>query len=227
MESSNLPVVIPPVVSEAKLELEIVRALPAIKSGADYAVCAEALKTIKHNLKMVEELEEAEKRPLLDDLKKIRDKYTPSRTHYSLAEAHLKKQISEYTIAQERLRREEQHKAEAEAERERSNLRRRATKASAKGALDKAAQLFEQAEGVVAPVLDIAPPKVEGVHTVEKWDFEILNEKKIPAVYKIVDIKKIADVVSTMKEAAQEIIGPGIRVFKTLTVASKSKQPEV
>lgn len=225
-ESNNLPVPAPAASIVSIDAVHCARNLPAPTNAVEYEVIAGMLKTIKHNLKQVDELEEAEKRPHLDALKAIRDRYNPSRTQYSLAEGHLKKLISEYTIAQERLRREAQAKAQQEAERERDRLRKQAAKALQKGKVDSAVALAERAEAVVAPVIHDDVPKVAGLHTVEKWEFVIINEALIPAVYKTVDLQKIGSVVSVMKEAAEQAI-PGIKVEKKLVVASKSKQPEV
>jgi hypothetical protein len=221
-ESNNPPVV----VQLALVVLHDTRKVTTLTTATDYETAAESLKQVKHNLKMVDELEESEKRPHLDELKAIREKYNPSRTQYSLAEGHLKKLLGDYNIAQERLRREAQAKAQQLADREREKLRKQAEKALQKGKVDSAVALAERADAVVAPVIANDVPKVDGVHTVEKWEFVVINEALIPAVYKTVDLKKIDSVVSVMKEAAEQAI-PGIKVERKLVVASKSKQPEV
>jgi hypothetical protein len=224
-ELSNLPVATGggPLVIANGVHNAITRFGP-IESAEAYEVIANTLKEVKHNLKMVDELEEAEKRPHLDALQGIREKYKPSRTSYSLAEAHLKKLIANYNDEQERLRREAQQAAEAAAERERERLRKQAEKAVKKGKAEEAAQLAERAESIVPPVIQDMTPAVAGVHTVDKWDFEVVDAKLVPSVYKIVDMKKLGKVVSALKEAARTI--PGIRVFKRTIVASTSKQPE-
>jgi hypothetical protein len=226
-ESSNLPAVATvtaPVIAAAATMLTDIRKVGPLATNFEYNAAAEALKTVKHNLKMVDQLEEGEKRPHLDELVKIRAAYQPSRTAYSLAEAHLKKLMAAYLCEKERLRREAQREAEAEAEREREKLRKKAEKALQKGKDEQALQLAERAEAIVAPVIHDETPKVSGVHTVEKWEFEVVDEEQVPAIYKIVDMAALAKIVSTLKEAARKI--PGIRVFSKTVVASTSKQPE-
>lgn len=223
MESSNLPV--PSYTTEGQGSLETAKRL-TVTSPESYETAADMLKNVKHSLKKVDELEEEEKRPHLDELQKIRDRYRPSRTYYSQAEAQLKKLISAYNQKQEDLRREQQRKLDEAAAQQRAKLQKAAAKAQASGKAEKAAALAEQAEAVVAPTVQSDTPKVSGVYTIEKWDFEVINADIVPVVYKSVDDKKVRGIVETMKEAAQELLGPGIRVFKKLITASTSKQPE-
>jgi len=55
-------------------------------------------------------------------------------------------------------------------------------------------------------------PKVEGTYTVDVWGYEIIDKTKINAAFIIPDEKAIGQVVRSMKEKAQELIGEGVKV---------------
>lgn len=135
------------------------------------------------------------------------------------AEQLIKAQCAAWVESQERARR----LAEAE-------LRSKAKEAEEIRLLEEAAALetvdpqaaealLEQAQNVEPSIsLGDFTPKVEGVSYGETWDFEIVDESKIPREYLVLDLVKIRKVVKALK-AMTDI--PGVRVFARKSVAVK------
>lgn len=74
-------------------------------------------------------------------------------------------------------------------------------------------------EPVIAPVviLPTATPKVAGVSYREEWDFEVVDDAKIPREYLTRDDAKIRRVVKAMKGTTNI---PGVRAFSRRVVAA-------
>jgi hypothetical protein len=227
--ASNTPIPAPPP-GTASAATEMVASIgelekSGIKDDMDYTQAAGMLKHVKHHALKVEEIEESEKRPHLDNLKKVREKYAPLRERWKAAEASLKKLLADYQEKARIERLEAQRAAELAAADERDKLNKKAEKAIASGKSEKAVSLLEQAAAVVAPVVQTEAPKIAGLSFVEKWHFEVINDEVVPQEYKSTDLKKLDKVVSVLKEAAKSI--PGIRVWKEMVPRSDSKQPEI
>ena len=199
---------------------EALKALP-ITCDAEYEYAAELLQNLKHEQKLLDELEEREKRPYLDRLNEIRDDYRPMRTLFVEGEEILKAKVIAYKEQRDREREEEQRKLNEAANAARAKLEKRAETAMEKGKIQKAQELFAVAEAVVAPTVDTAAPKVEGLSFSEHWDFEIINKADVPEEYKIVDMKLLRRVVSALKGACRI---KGVRAFRTTRAASGAKQ---
>lgn len=226
--ASNLPIPAPPAgtslaLSETKANIAELTKL-GLRDEMDYKQAGGMLLHVKHNLKKLEEFEEAEKRPHLDKLQEIRDKYKPMRDDWLKQEKDLKALASKYIDRVNAERAEAQRKLEAEADAKRQRLEKQAAKAEKQGRHEQAASIRDHAEAVVAPVLQEEVPKVAGVNSVETWDFEITNAAIVPKEYWIIDLKSLKKVVQTLKSAAKAI--PGIRVFKSTQIRAGSKQPE-
>lgn len=196
-----------------------------VSDNNDYTQAGGMLKHVKHNLKKLEEFEEAEKRPLLDDLNKIRERYKPMRDSWLSLEKTLKSQMERFNERQRLKHEEAQRKLLEAAAAERAKLQKQADKASASGKHERAAMLSDQAAAVVAPVIANEAPKVAGISTVETWDCEVTEPDKVPLEYRPIDIKLLKKAVKLLKSAASAI--PGIRVFKVSNVRSTAEQPEV
>lgn len=214
MESSDLPV---PASQTGLAAPPVVAVDLKIADDVQYQGLALLLQNVKHNLKMVDELEESEKRDHLDALTRIRAYYKPLREGYATAEQRLKAAITAYSDRKDAERIEAQRKLNEAAEREREKLLKRADKIKNP---ERATQLREQAEATVAPVIDDAAPKVDGLHFTDKWDFEITNPAIVPIEYRSIDEAKIRKVVSALKDSTNIA---GVRVFKRRIPASGAK----
>lgn len=226
---STMPVAAPPAGTSLALTETRSNIAELIKLGLrdnmDHEQATGMLKHVKHNLKKVDEFEESEKRPHLDELNIIRDKYKPMRAEWQKCETELKAMVSKYLTKVEDERREAQRILDKEAADKRARLEKQAEKASKAGRHEQAALIADHAATVVAPVLQSEAPKVAGVSSVDVYNFEVTDPAKVPKEYWIIDLKALLKIVRTLKESAKMI--PGIRVWKEKQIRSGSEQPEV
>lgn len=105
-----------------------------------------------------------------------------------------------------RLNAENRARAEALALEEAATL-------EAQGQHDLAAAVVEQATSMPAPVvvLPSSTPKVQGVATVERWEFRIKDENAVPREYCSPDPRKLRAVVNALKGSTRI---PGVEVFR-------------
>jgi hypothetical protein len=213
-----------PAVSETKaniVELE----KTGLRDNLEFEYAGGMLKNIKHHQKKAEELEEQEKRPHLDAVANVRKKWEPIKSAWNDAEKRCKGLLSRYTDDQNRAIAQAQAQLNKEAAQKRERLEKQAEKASTAGRHEQAALIADQAATIVAPVLQVEKPKVDGVHTRTVWHFEVIDDSKIPPEFKVTDLKKLGKVVQTLKENAKMI--SGIRVWHTTEISSESAEPEV
>lgn len=223
----NLPAPIAgtlPAINEVKSNLEELTKIGIVDNN-DYEYAAGMLKNIKHHQKKAEELEENEKRQLLDDLKKIRDKWKPIRDGWLKVERDTKTLMSKYLENQRKALAAAQVKLNEEVAKKRERLIKQADKAAGAGRLEQAALISDQAASIVAPVLQSETPKIDGQSTRDVWHYEVIDESKVDVAYKCIDHKKLGKVVQTLKESAKSLTG--IRVWKTIEIASTAEQPEI
>lgn len=137
------------------------------------------------------------------------------------AEGIVKKKLSAYTAAQEKIRRAEEQRLREEARKKAEEEQLAAAQAAEEaGDVEEAERLLEE-EVVPEPVImEDAAPKVEGVSYRTVWKFRIRDEKRIPREYLSVDEKKIGQVVRALKDQAKI---PGIEVYSEKSVAVGSR----
>lgn len=225
MESSNKLVAlnVTSAIAESEKALTEYRNL-SIDTPEQYENAARTLQEVKHNAEKLEEIEEKEKRPHLDELKRIRELYRPLRDMFTDGEEALKTALANYTAAMEAKRLKAQREAQAIADRERNRLLKQAAKAENAAQDGKAAALRETAEMIVAPVIATEAPKVEGVYTKKVYTAEVVDFDLLPRSFKTVDTAKLQRVVSQLKDTAEEVI-KGIKVTVSTSVSSTSRQP--
>lgn len=205
---------------------EVLKLMDNLLAGAEGVTVAndaemEQASALLRDIKALQKKAEAAQKGLTQPLEKekkgiiawFRERIT---NKLSAGESQLKRAILAYQQEQDRIRREEQRKAEEAARKERERLERRAAAAAEKGQQEKAEQLAEQAETVVAPVHQEAT-KVQGISTRSVWRFEITDPKAIPREYLMVDEQKIGKVVRALK-GDTEI--PGVRVYEEKSLAA-------
>jgi hypothetical protein len=106
---------------------------------------------------------------------------------------------------EERLAQEEQQRQEALALEQAATLERQ-------GQHDLAAAVVQQATEMPAPVVVLSPPpKVQGVATVERYDFEVTDPSAVPREFCSPDPRLIRLRVQALKSRTQI---PGVRVFR-------------
>lgn len=137
------------------------------------------------------------------------------------AEAMLKPQMIGYINEQKR-------KAEEEERRQREEARKKAEQEQLEAAMQAEAEGDkEAAEAIIQEPVYVPPvqvkaeiPRVSGFSIREQWVFEIMDEKKIPREYLIVDEVSIGKIVRAMKDKTAI---PGIRAYNASSAAMRTK----
>ena len=133
------------------------------------------------------------------------------------AEGIVKRKLSDYTQAQEKVRRAEEQRLREEARKKAEAEQLAAAQAAEEaGDAEEAERLLDE-EVIPEPVIvEPAAPKVEGVSYRTTWKFRITDEKKIPREYLAVDEKKIGQVVRALKDQAKI---PGVEAYAAKSMA--------
>ena len=181
-----------------------------VKNAEQYSSAGEELTRIKATQKRLETIRKGMTQPLDAAKKAIMDFFRGPEAKLSQAESGIKRAMIGYSDEQDRLRREEQRKADERARKERERLEAQAAAAAASGKAGRAEQLQERAATVVAPVIHREAPKVTGVNMRDVWKFAIEDEAQIPRAFLAVDESKIRKHVANMKGDTQI---PGVRVY--------------
>ena len=137
------------------------------------------------------------------------------------AEAILKPQMLAFVNEQRR-------KAEEEERRQREEARKKAEQEQLEAAIQAEAEGDkEAAEAIIQEPVYVPPiqvkaeiPKVSGFSVREQWTFEIVDEKKIPREYLIVDEVSIGKIVRAMKDKTSI---SGIRAYNASSAAMRTK----
>lgn len=200
-------------------ELTTLTANYSIKTVEDYEAGTTLLMRVKGAQQKLEDARTSITKPMNAALKAINDFFRGPAEKLAAAESNVKRAMIGYTNEQERLRKIAQAKADEAARKETQRLQAQAAKAEASGKVEKAAALEMRAATVVAPVVNLAPPKVTGVSTREVWKFEVTDPLLVPRQYLVVDESKIRRVVGALKGDTQIA---GVRVYTDKTIASAS-----
>lgn len=184
-----------------------------------YTDSAARLREIKSIQKQIDDAEKSITKPMNDALKAARDLFRAPKEAAAKAETLIKRAISGYVDEQRRIQAEEQRKADEAARKERERLAKLQAAAEERGDTKKAEQFQERAQTVVAPVVTVAAPKVEGIATREVWKFEITDAAQVPREYLVVDESRVRKVVQALKGDCNI---PGVRVWKEDQIAASA-----
>lgn len=209
-----------PEVQELQNETQSIVALAgtyAVTTAEDYTSAADDLKRVKGALARLEKIRKSMTQPLDVAKRAIMDFFREPEDKLARAENSIKRAMIGYQNEQDRIRREQQARADAEARKEQERLQARAAKAAGSGKVEKAVALEQQAAAVVAPVISTAPPKVIGVQTKSVWKFHVENPELVPREYLVVDETKIRKVVGALKGDTKI---PGVRVWEDKQIAA-------
>lgn len=191
-----------------------------IATPQQYTDSATMLKRIKASQARLEELRTAITGPMNAALRAVNDLFRVPADRLAKAERSIKSEITRYTDEQRRLQQEEQRKADEAARKERERIERQAARAEDKGQTEKAAELTQRAETVVAPVIVREPPKIPGISMREVATFEIVDASQLPREYLMPDEKKIRAVVNVLKQETK-IPGVVVRIEKQVAAGSR------
>lgn len=183
-----------------------------IKGPTDYDDSLQFVKRIRTQYKVVDDFEKSITKPLLGVIKIIRDLSRPPKAILDDAEGSLKHKRGVWTREQERIRADQQAKLDAQARKARERKLEQARKAEEAGRAERAAALIQQAQVVVAPVIQSAAPKQAGTYMLEVWHARVVDADLIPNDYKIIDDPKIQKVAKATKGS---ITIPGVEFYST------------
>lgn len=174
------------------------------------------LNVVKAKYKELDSKRKEITKPLDQAKKAVMDLFREPLEILSKAKSVIDRVMITYTDEQDRIRREEQRKAElkakAEEDRKRKDLEARAKKWADKGNDAKAEELQEQAEDVHVETAVVASKvdKVAGLSYQTIWKFKIVDSDKIPRVYLMPDEVKLKKFATAMKGAVPI---PGIEFY--------------
>jgi hypothetical protein len=189
----------------------------AVTTPQQYTEAAEMLKHIKGKAKELDETRKSLTKPLDESKKRIMDFFAKPLDFLTKAENSIKRSMISYSDEQDRIRREEQRKAEEAARKERERIEAQARKAAESGKIERAVELEQRAAAVVAPIISREPPKVTGINTREVWRFEVVDAAAVPREFLMVDESKIRKYVQAMKS---DSMIAGVRVWSEKSLAS-------
>jgi hypothetical protein len=219
--AKQLPQVILPDFDAAMLDAANKRLTHAqlfvINTDADYEAASDTLKDLTAFERMAESGMEQSLRPLNEAVKKIRGLWKPTCEIATKARTIMKRHISDYLAKKEAEQRKLQLLADERAAKERARLEARAVKEDAKGNVDKAAAIAQQAALTVAPVVRTELPKISGQSVREAWCFQIEDASQIPREFLAPDEVKIRKYVNAMKAEARIA---GVRIYSEKRIAS-------
>lgn len=176
------------------------------------------LRRIKGEMKIVQE----KLAPIVSSARKAWNEATSLRKEtlapYEDAESVLKDAIGRYTVAQrkaeEKLRAEQQEKAEAKANKDHQKA---IEKAKQNGDTQLSRELTRAP--VVVPTVSTPrlAPRATGVSIGERWDFNLVDPTRLPREFLQPDAVKIRQRVNQLGDQANI---PGVQVFRRTTVAA-------
>lgn len=188
-----------------------------ITDNDSYQATAEDLKQIKNQMKAIEDYRKSITDPINEQVKKIKAFFDAPINKLKEAESVIKNAILSYQQEEEKKRIAEQNRLREEAEKKRLELAKKAEKLEAKGKIEKAEEVKQQAEVIIAPVLAKDVPKVSGIATMKVWKFRITDEKAIPREYLIPNEKMLGQIAKSTKGT---LTVPGIEFYSEDTISA-------
>ncbi len=203
-----------------------------IMTPTEYEIAATDLQTIKQRAKEMDALRRSLTRPLDEAKRGIMALFKPVEVELGQAERLYKGALLDYQTEQERIRAAEEARLRAEARKKEERLQARAEAAAAKGQVEKAAMLEEQAESVPVPIVAAPTPAVSGISTRQTWHAEVMDKVLlIEAVAQgLVPDVVLEPVMSVLNAQARALKGalnyPGVKaVSDSVVAAGQSRDP--
>lgn len=172
-----------------------------IQSPADVVLASEFLAKVKARAKSIEEIRLFFVKPLKDQAKAIDGMFNPKITILENIESKVKRLVSNYTMEQERARREEERKLQEAHAKEMAKQEKKADK---KG---------EDFTPTIAPIIQQAPQTIKSesvkTTTIIEWKFEVLDPFSVPRDFCTVDESLIR---KSVKQGVREI--EGVRIYE-------------
>lgn len=188
MEKLTLEPIDVSAVKEAEQETQVIvkeaQAL-VIKTPKDYEIAGSMRAKIKGRIKNLDEKRKAITQPLDLAKKNIMALFNPVIERLNNCIEIIDAGTLIYNEEQDRIAQEAQAKADEEARKAREKAEARAKELEAQGKTEKAQVMQEKANGIIAPVITPAVPKVAGQAIKTYWYAEVVDFKVLPDEYKL------------------------------------------
>lgn len=197
-----------------------------VTTATQYSAAGQDLMSVKGARDRLEKIRKSFTAPLDQAKKAIMDFFRGPTEQLDRAESQIKRAMIGFTQEQERLRREEQARADEAARKEQEKLQQQAARAAESGKTEKAGALQQRAASVVAPVINREPPKVAGISARENWYAECTDlralvmaiaEGNAPLSFVMANDKVLGAQARNLKS---EFVVPGVRVWSEGNIAS-------
>ena len=193
-----------------------------VASFIDYENASDFLKNIKMAQKKVKEFFLPMKTKANEAHKAITQKEKEVLIPIELAEANVKDKMLRFQEIEDEKARKEQARLQAiedeKARREQERLIKEAEKLKTP---EKIAQRLEEAENIVAPVIEVkGVEKVSGVSTRKIWKAIVTEKKLVPIEYMVVN-QQALDAIARSTKGALDI--PGVKFVEESTLNIRTK----
>jgi len=172
-----------------------------VQSDEDVIKATELLSKVKDRANRLEKARTFLVKPLNDHIKTINASFKALSEPLAKIEAYVKQQVVKYRQVVEAKRVEEEKKLQEKFEKKQEKLK------------EQGKETFD-----LKPTIEATPIKIaskSGAITAKKvWQFEIIDETKIPREYLIVDERKIREAI---RNGVREI--NGVRIYETESIA--------
>lgn len=176
-----------------------------IQSQGDVAIATEFLVKVKGRAKRIEELRQFFVKPLNDQVKAINERFKASLKPLEDIEVKVKRLISDYTLEQERIRREEEKKLQELHAKEMAKQEKKAEREGNDFVPSIAPTIAKPTGPVRSSSGTASTPTV--------WKFEVIDSVLVPREYLEVNESLIRQAV---KSGARTI--PGVRIYEDIDV---------
>jgi hypothetical protein len=183
-----------------------------IQTAEDLEAASELFNQTRSERDAHERTRVAEKEPYLEAGRQVDARWRPVLVALDSAAHTITNKINAFRAEARRRAEEEQKRLREQQEKERQRLLKQAERAEVKGLTQTADALVREAETIQPAIVQPAmPSRVAGIQTVERWDFAIEDESKIPRNYLEPNEQAIRRTVQALKGKTDI---PGVRVFR-------------
>lgn len=183
-----------------------------IQTAEDLEAASELFNQTRSERDAHERTRVAEKEPYLEAGRQVDARWRPVLVALDSAAHTITNKINAFRAEARRRAEEEQKRLREQQEKERQRLLKQAERAEVRGLTQTADALVREAETIQPAIVQPAmPSRVAGIHTVERWDFAIEDESKIPRNYLEPNEQAIRRTVQALKGKTDI---PGVRVFR-------------
>lgn len=203
----------------------------AIKNTTDYEAVGQELMKIKGVRKQIDGLFD----PIINKAHETHKEALASKKQLTEpldnAERGFKQAMIAYNNEQERIARAEQERlrkiAEEAARKEREKLEAQAMKAMEQGKDEKAEELLEKVEQVIAftPIVEAETVKVSGVSSRKIWKARITNPQLVPAYVGGVELREISmgKLEKYINMTGGTVKIPGVEAFEDTIISARAR----